>query len=136
MIILGVLLVGNNTPRAKAMSQTALERLALRYARSLGDTTPTAIWTVRSDRQAAVSVTNGDRVDSDQNVDVILEEGTFVYSNIGPPSINGPSPTITQKYAYLIVDPATGIVTDSGFLHNKPDIGTLGTVQTVQQSAG
>ncbi len=102
-------------------------RLAMTAAKHGGDPRPNMIQHAAGRRFNAVLIGQGDLVFSWSWSYLIAVRGHFSYSGLGPP---GSSSTIQGTVITLIVDAATGQVTDSGISNGYPPLARLGTVTT------
>jgi hypothetical protein len=102
-------------------------RLAMAAAKQGGDPHPTVIQHAAGTHFKAVLVGQGDLVFQWNWSYLIAVRGHFSYSGLGP---RGSSSTVHGTVITLVVDAATGKVTDSGVSNRYPPLARLGKVTT------
>ena len=114
------------------LSRNRILALARRAATDAGDATPTLIQHVEATRFDAVRVSSGDLVYAWNWSYLIAERGHFVFTNAsGPPGAPPPKGTVLT----LVVDAATGNITDDGLDNHYPPLAELGPVTTDLRAA-
>jgi hypothetical protein len=102
-------------------------RLAMAAAKQGGDPRPSLIQHAASTHFKAVLIGQGDLVFEWNWSYLIAVRGHFSYSGLGPP---GSSSTVHGTVITLVVDAATGQVTDFGVSNRYPPLARLGKVTT------
>jgi hypothetical protein len=108
------------------LSEKRLVQIAERAAANAGDPDPTLIQHAAGPRFEAVRISSGDLVFEWNWSYLIAERGHFEFSGVGPP----PGRTVTGTVLTLVVDAATGRVTDTGLSNRYPHLSRLGPVTT------
>ncbi|MGO9902987.1 MAG: hypothetical protein ACLP0J_25620 [Solirubrobacteraceae bacterium] len=109
------------------MSTAQIDAIALTQAAALGDANPSLIQHAEATRQAANLAAGGDIVPGSDPSILIAERGTFTAPNAPRPA-GAPAPNGTVFT--MVVDIATGQVTDTGITDDYPNLASLGTVTT------
>jgi hypothetical protein len=107
------------------LSETRLLRIAEDAAANAGDPHPSLIQQAAGPRLEAVLIASGDLVFEWNWSYLIAERGKFTFSGLGLGST-----TVTGSVLTLVVDAATGQVTDSGLSKRYPHLRRLGHVTT------
>jgi len=102
-------------------------RRAMAAAKQAGDPHPTLIQHAAGTHFKAVLIGQGDLVFQWNWSYLIAVRGHFSYSGLGPP---GSSSTVHGTVITLVVDAATGKVSDSGVSNRYPPLARLGKVTT------
>jgi len=116
------------TPMPSSTTQTRqiLVGIGRDMASRTNDAKPTRIQMTTSTRQRALSVLDSDKVNSDQPVYVVQVKGTFSSFRRMPQHKNGRIPT--GDTLTVLVDPATGQVTDWSISTNAGALAHLGPI--------
>ena len=109
------------------LTETQVMSIAIQGATAAGDPKPTDIAHSTGTRAQANLLAAGETVPGDQPSLLIVEHGRFIASNAPTPP-GAPAPTGTVLT--LVVDQATGQVTDTGIQGSTPDLHELGAVTT------
>ncbi|HEX3618589.1 MAG TPA: hypothetical protein VHU61_18730 [Solirubrobacteraceae bacterium] len=116
------------------MTAAQIKSLVLSGAAAMGDSTPTDIsYSALTTRNGALAASGsgasmGGAYGSASGYFVVVAHGEFTaYDAPIPNGAKIPTGTVMT----LVVDAATGEVTDSGVQHGSPDLSTLGPVTTV-----
>ncbi len=120
-------------------SEAALLALALRAARRSGDYTPRLIQHAVGSRELANRVMTGGahRVPGEDRSYLIAIEGSFVHRRSAPRRLRSDPPeTMSWSVQMLVVDAATGQVTDSGGSDDFPDLAAMGEIFTDYRAVG
>jgi hypothetical protein len=107
------------------LSEKRILRLAMAAARRAGDSHPTLVQHAAGTHFRAVLIGQGDLVFEWNWSYLIAIRGHFTYSGLGPANA-----TIRGTVITLVVDAATGQVTDSGLSKRYPPLARLGKVTT------
>lgn len=133
------LTVGDNRDASAAnvpeFTTADIPSLAVSVAARHGDPAPSLVQYSQSTRGEANLVAMGAVVPSEEKSYLIVIRGHFVdpiYYPPIPPGYDVSSQPSTMKYSViaLVVDAATGRITDSSHSDNVPDLARLGPVQT------
>jgi hypothetical protein len=117
---------------ASALSPTQIADLATQVAAEEGDASPTLIqYGNASTRAAANAVTSGETVPGANASTIIEERGNFVGMNVPIPS--GVAPP-TGDVLTIVVDNATGEITDLGIQNSYPSLSSFGGATTISNS--
>jgi hypothetical protein len=109
------------------LSVQRIVRIALLAARQAGDPAPLLVQHSEGTRRQANLVDSGEIVTGDRWSYLIAARGRFVADNAPrPPGAPAPRGSVLT----LVVDAATGRVTDSGISNRYPDLSRLGSVKT------
>jgi hypothetical protein len=109
------------------LAEPQIMRIALAAAKRGGDPRPSLIEHAGGTRFSAVLVGQGDLVFAWNLSYLIAVRGQFSYPGLGPP---GSSAALHATVITLVVDAATGQVTDSGASNRYPPLARLGRVTT------
>lgn len=124
-----VVSLGGSSPSANAtspaMSESAIRALESNVASRLGENAPTGVQHVTSTRARAVLASSGAIVDDSTPSVLIVMHGHFTDADASRPR-GAPAPSGTVLT--LVVDSATGQVTDLGIEEKAPDLAGLGPV--------
>lgn len=101
-------------------------QIAERAAAQAGDPRPTLIQHSEGTRHEANLVASGDRAPGRRWSYLIAERGDFVLDAPAPLGVRAPRGSVLT----LVIDAATGTVTDSGVSDRYPQLATLGPVST------
>lgn len=118
-----------------SFNEADLATLAQQAAAASGDATPSLIQHVAATRQLATDVgQGGDVVNSSTPSYLVVVQGSFTMQVPVPPlppTIPKPAPrTVTYSVMTLVVDAATGQITDNGFANAYPNLTSIGPVTT------
>jgi hypothetical protein len=109
------------------LTERRIVQIAERAAAAAGDRRPTLIQHSAGTRQRANAIASGDRVPGKRWSYLIAERGSFVLKFVSvPPGARAPRGTVLT----LVVDAATGTVSDLGASNRYPNLAALGAVST------
>ena len=109
------------------LTESRIVQIAGRAAAAAGDRTPMLIQHSEGTRQRANAIASGDRVPGKRWSYLIAERGSFLLKNVSiPPGARVPQGGVLT----LVVDAATGTVSDLGVSNQYPHLAALGAVTT------
>ena len=111
--------------------------LAMAAAQQAGDANPTLIQHVAGTRKQLNAIASGDVVSGNAASYLIAIRGQFRQAIQAPyiPGATVNNPVVTASVITLVVDAATGQVTDSGMSNTYPDLAVAGSITTDFASA-
>lgn len=117
--------VGGSANGTKDVTIASLTKMAGQAAISAGDSGVRVAEAVLTTRQAAVTLTSGDLINSNEAVYLVQVLGQFTLTDVSIPQ-NGTAPTGIALT--LDVDVSNGNVVDAGLTHKAADLSSLGPV--------
>lgn len=120
------------SPDSMPFSASEISSLALAKAAQAGDPRPELIQHVRGTREAATSLTGSivDGLAGQADSYLVAIRGRFTIPKPVPPAEPPSGETVTYSVMTLVLDAATGQVTDFGLSNEYPQLSTLGPVTT------
>lgn len=120
---LTVAIVPDSSAASPRLSESQIRSIALGFASSFGDPTPSSVEYVQNRRDQVVHVAFGATVPDARLVDLIVVRGHFVLDGV-PRPLGAPAPT--GSCLLLVIDAATGQLTDLGVQDRLPNVSSLG----------
>jgi hypothetical protein len=130
--VVALVAAGTSGASGATLSVAQLSAIAVREAAGAGEATPTDISYAQGPRANAVQVASGDVVQGDSSSYLIVLHGHFVVQ--GSQGLPG-SPTPTGSVMTLVVDAASGNITDFGVAPVTPALSKLGPVTVIPPAA-
>ena len=127
VVALSSLAAARSRPDRPHLTESRIVKIAERAAAAAGDRRPSLIQHSEGTRQRANTIASGDRVPGKRWSYLIAERGSFVLKNVSvPPGAGAPRGSVLT----LVVDAATGTVSDLGVSNHYPNLAALGAVTT------
>ena len=127
VVAVSSLAVARSRPVRPHLAESRIVQIAEHAAAAAGDRMPTLIQHSEGTRQRANAIASGDRVPGRRWSYLIAERGSFVLNSVSvPPGARAPRGSVLT----LVVNAATGTVSDLGVSNRYPELAALGAVTT------
>lgn len=127
VVAVSSLAAARSRPGRPQLTERRIVQIAEHAAAAAGDGRPTLIQHSAGTRERANEIASGDRVPGKRWSYLIAERGSFVLKNVSvPPGGRAPRGSVLT----LVVDAATGTVSDLGVSNQYPNLAALGVVTT------
>ncbi len=115
----------NTSTSDQTITESQIQNIALSAAAQNGDQSPVSVQYAFGTRSQANMVASGETVPGTAESVLVVEQGSFVAADAAlPPGAAEPSGSVLT----LVIDAASGQITDGGIQNTVPDLASLGVV--------